>query len=208
MASQVKDFPVTGEAYLIGIDPGERWTGIAIVSANSEQKPAWQLETCVLDGTDDYLRPARLLEATLDTIDPKQYTVVCEDFKAWPVRHQSWNPMLTARLLGALQYVTERHVQQFNLQPAGSADSDLRNLALGNLIYDWKHSWPSSTRWEHALSAWRVVARYLLDEDQDLLRSFVRGKVVPLKERPIAIHSFGNRRANDLLAPPCGLVER
>lgn len=178
---------------VVAFDPGERWTGVALAVIVGAKD--WRVETCVLDGKDDLYRPAELLDQLQGEV-----IVVAEDFKAWPVRHQSWNPMLTARLLGALEHVSMQRGHDFNLQPAGNADRELAQLALGRAVMRWKKRWPSGQHWEHAMSAWRVFARYLMDVEPATLRAFMHVQEHELRDFPLGFHH--DRQGEDLIAPP------
>lgn len=178
---------------IIAFDPGERWTGVAAVLIVGPKD--WRAESCVLDGKGDLYRAASLLERI-----EGQPTVIAEDFKAWPVKHQSWNPMNTARLLGALEYVAARRGSDWSLQPAGDADRELPQLAMGRAIMRWHKRWPADSKWQHAMSAWRVFARYLMDVEPETLRRFISVREEELRHPPVDFD--WTRQSSDLVAPP------
>jgi hypothetical protein len=158
---------------IIGIDPGERFTGFGILQL--KRSFPYRAEIGVLDtNTTWFYRPADFLRWILEDQTPTlPAIVVCEDFRVRSQGHQSMTQAKTARLIGALQYVTERTGYKFELEPPGNPDKMLALLGLSAMMAKWKHSWPQlgSKNWQHARSGWRVLASYLMRTSPDVLQS-------------------------------------
>ena len=152
----------------IGIDPGERWVGIAMLEATGSK---WQAESRVLD----VQARSGFLQLVSDVLIWAPATIIAEDYRVRPVGHQAFTAGYTLRLLGALQVSAEaKDATWIMLQPGPAAELDL--LQLGRFVK--RSDWPASNdpHWQHALSAWRVLGRYLLQEHKELLEKLRKTK--------------------------------
>lgn len=194
----------------LSFDPGDRWVGVALALVTKDE---WRVESAVLDCRAEMLRAAGLLETCLSSMAVQSLgmqgadlVVVCEDFRVRPQKHNTFDHGRTLRLLGALEYVATRQFTgvAFELIPAGNADHELPLLAIGATLGKWaKRGWKPSARteWQHARSAWRALARYLLTHQPGMLKRFAR-------EAPDLIDLRGSERlfwtdeGDDLKAAP------
>lgn len=139
----------------IGVDPGSRWTGVAVVS---EQEGKLWAETLVFDNAEWLYEPVEYLNSNFFIYDSG--LLAAEDFRVRIVGHQFANGVATARLLGALEYVVHGHTDwAFALERPGDALRDLKALGIFDTLASWRTSWPdrADARWAHSLSAWRVL---------------------------------------------------
>ena len=145
----------------IGIDPGDRWTGVAQLIIEKEHTT---VGTFVIDGAN-----RRLDEIVHIALLARPAYTVAEEYRARPIGHQRFNASLTPRLLGALEYRTYQLNGTWRTIPAG-APQGLWSYPIGGLIKMWKERWPrtNDTRWEHALSAWRVLCASIMREQPHL----------------------------------------
>lgn len=149
----------------VGIDPGERWTGFALIGVNPEEKIRF-VQTGVVDGLNDLYRPVEILQDFLC----RRTHVVCERYNVRPLGYQSFTPALTARLIGALEYVTLINKAHWSEEAAGDPTSELPRL-VGSFIDEWQRGWirPRAPEWHHARAAWRVLARSLMRDHTAIL---------------------------------------
>lgn len=159
---------------IIGIDPGDRWCGVASIQVglmNDRHVRSW----CgVLDVDNRGLyETAHFIRSLLPA------EVAVEDYK---VRAQGFNTFAsgqTPMLMGAFAYVVgDRACGPLHVIPAGDPDRELKELKLDGWLEGWREYWPNARHknWHHARSAWRVLGRYLLQRDQELLLSFRRAR--------------------------------
>lgn len=160
---------------LIGVDPGEVHTGVVILHRG-------EAKSFIVNNNGDLYLPARWLNLREDD---SLYLVV-EDYRVRPVGHQKFTDAKTARLIGALAFLSERKGWGFSLVNPESPD---KLVGLG-LFKAAKASQPkdmSAKLWVHVLSAWRIVGYYLLTHDPDELRR--------LGSLPFTVH--GQRLVHD-----------
>jgi len=156
--------------YIIAIDPGERWTGFGILSFDNKGRRLGDIG--FLDGKEDFYYAADFLDRLVNHYRPKY--VIVEDFQTRPVGHQRFSKALTARLIGAMEYVVQKYDgTEWRTEPPGDPIKGLKLLKLSQTMMHWKQIWPkpSDRSWNHAMSAWRVLGQFLIREDPDLLRS-------------------------------------
>lgn len=162
----------------IGLDPGDRWVGVAILYRNmtleTGKKPSsvsmkkqWKFHSLTVD------RKGQRLVETIDNIRELiqnfgVQTLIAEDYQIRPQGFNSFNAGPTLRLLGALELMT----QTFNQMPFHMVKPD--NPDLAQLF--WRHRWPEirkmiqhkvarDSRATHAISAWRVLGKFLMSND-------------------------------------------
>ena len=148
---------------IIGVDPGDRWTGVAQLLIDRQ---SLVLSTFVLDGANRSIN--EIVDLTIPAIE---CTVIAEEFRQRPIGHQRFGGGLTSRLLGALEYKSVLFKGQWSTVQAG-APSAVWGYPIGLMLKYWKQHWPreSDSRWEHALSAWRVICTSLMREQTPIYR--------------------------------------
>lgn len=173
----------------IGIDPGDRWQGFAMLEVAQAQCNAY---TAVYD------RNVRSLSELIDLLIPVGHdvTVAIEEYRIRPQGFNRFASIDTPKLIGALEYrtlclldsrvifVAAANPIELNEFPV----ADVVNFALNNAI---KHS----PQWDHARSAWRVLATCLMKTNVQLLMTIRK----PYRlQRPPKIRRIG---LDDLIAP-------
>ena len=145
--------------YVIGIDPGDVHVGYAILDRDES-------DTRVRMGV--VHRPSRTFAALVNQLvdGAEGGMIVCESFQSRPVGHQRFDGGMTSQLIGALRYLTEERGINFMTVPPGKIE-ELHELYLDRYIEKWMPH--RAQRWNHALSAWRVVGQFLLRHDPGYL---------------------------------------
>lgn len=142
----------------LGIDPGDRWMGLAGLRNNGS---AWEAAIAVVDLKQNTFYDN--VKRVGDLIDEDTTKVICEDFRVRPQGHNRWAAGHTLRLIGALEFVAHDNYSTFAMIPPGDPD-DLHGLVFGNNgLTNWRQRWPlwGDSKWKHGLSAWRVLALHL-----------------------------------------------
>ena len=202
----------------IGIDPGDRWTGIALLQTDDEGHE-WYAESYVIDQltrNNLYFVPRRL-RVVLDELsfsslggDVDQLTVVIEDYQLRAAGHQKWAAGKTLRVIGAIEYFLSLYprVRVETVQPADPL-AEVPQLPIAKLIYPWRdETWPQPHHgtWIHALSAWRVLGRRMLAQQPRLCERFMKLKpkhlTTPTEYRLYDLVPREGRTATDLVAAP------
>lgn len=186
---------------IIAIDPGERWTGIAVMQVMPELS-VWLFG--VLDSRKDYLRPVTVLESVLSRT-PNPFLVL-EDYRVRPVGHQRFTRGITLRAIGALEYVARRSEVEQTKIPPGNIDQELNRLGIDRILRRWRKNWTRVTNWEHGRSAWRLMGQHVLRHCPDHGVFFDRSI-----ESSVVLNSIARKTADpwiphlenqDLWAPP------
>lgn len=158
---------------LLGIDPGDRWCGFVGMRLS---KSFVQVESRTYD------RSPRSLLQTVETLLPfagaeERVIVAAENFQHRNVGHQRFNAGNTLRLLGALEYLCQRAGWSWNLIAPGDWTKELHYIFGEQFVADYRQHWPDRSRsqWDHCLSAWRVLGRYLMAERLITLDAFRQG---------------------------------
>jgi hypothetical protein len=155
----------------VGYDPGDRWCGWAILQvATGEQRSIYQARYGVAD------RSARSFSELVDKLapplraEPMQRFAICESFQQRPVGHQRFAPAATPRLIGALHYKALKAGLLWREVPPGDPHT-ITKLILGDYFDFWMFDVhrPSDKRWDHARSAWRVIATFMMNEHTSML---------------------------------------
>lgn len=182
---------------IIGIDPGERWVGLAALWIDLKQRVVHG-ESRVFDAEPrGFAKTIRAVVplSTLGTI------FAAEDFRVRPLGHNAFTYGVTLRLLGGLQYAVEQHGHKWELIPPGKTREV--PMIFGSLLDAWRDEWPLNRdpHWEHCLSAWRVLGRYLLRHDPAVL-AVLRKPTVASSLR-VTSHwlSYLTPKDTDLVAP-------
>lgn len=138
----------------VGIDPGERWCGYAFLTVEDGE---YKARCGVLDVK------AMAMNQLINELTPVADVTVTERFRTRGVGHQHMHNPITAQLIGAIRYAAESKGGQWSEVNAADA-SELQRFPLYPIITRWRKSWPNkgNARWDHALSAWRVLCQYLL----------------------------------------------
>lgn len=156
----------------IGIDPGERWCGYALLRHDGR----WRAQTGVLDASQ------RSYVELIDTLlyDTYRSVVVVESYQQRPVGHQAFKTAVTPQIIGSLRYATEKRDAKFYTVAPGDPDKELKYLQFGKFIEMWKAFWPAPrhTNWQHARSAWRVLGRWLLSNDFSTARAIIEAPLL------------------------------
>ena len=130
--------------------------------------------------------------------------MLAEEYRARPQGFRAWRVERTPRLLGALEYVTsEFSGVPFRTIAPGDADRELGLLTIGRSLESWRQrDWEPARHpnWRHALSAWRVLARFLMSEHPRLLRKFTTRPATKYTDAFLGFH--GERLPTDLIATP------
>src|ERR1044072_7076385 len=106
---------------IIGIDPGEAWTGVAALDIGSN---GMHTKTRV------FRSDARRLADLVDEVVPggPDVHIVAENFSVRPVGFNAFSQGQTLRILGALQYATEKRSHTWTLVPPADPDAVLHQL--------------------------------------------------------------------------------
>lgn len=164
----------------IGVDPGDRWVGYAVLSVEFGVRSKIYTSCGVLD-----LELRGIAGAAGFIYDALPAELAVEDYRVRPQGFNKFSRGATLRLIGALEYiVAARSGHSLLLIPPASPDAELKELRLDGWLNDWREDWPrpKDPAWDHARSAWRVLARALLREDSSLLLSV--GKATDPKPHP------------------------
>lgn len=176
----------------IGIDPGEKWVGIAMLEVRGSR---WHAETRVLS----VAARRNLLEVVEDVLIWAPATIIAEDYRVRPVGHQRFTQGYTLRLLGALEVTAIKLGKWITLLPGPSAELEM--LQLGRFInrQDWgQHTNPN---WQHALSAWRIVGRHLMAEEPKMLERLRKIKKPTRTIKNSSLAPRPRRAPEDLYSP-------
>lgn len=160
----------------IGIDPGDRWTGIAVIQEIS--KSELRAEAGVIDGQDDIYRTVDLLPTFLNP----GTSVIVEQYSVRPVGHQWFTKALAIRLIGAIEYVSRKQRCTFTMVPPGDPTDVVTKMGIDSFIKSVVGIPLRDKRWRHALSAWRVLALHLLKNEVDIFRR-LRSRAVRYYDR-------------------------
>lgn len=170
----------------IGIDPGDRWTGIAVIQEVS--KSELRAETGVIDGQDDIYRAVDLLSMFLK---PRNTSVIVEQYSVRPVGHQWFTKALAVRLIGAIEYVSRKQRCTFTTIPPGDPNDVVTKMGIDSFIKSVVNVSLGDKRWRHALSAWRALALYLQKSEVDIFRR-LRSRAVRYYDRDNFIPLIGD----------------
>lgn len=147
---------------LIGIDPGDRWIGLAGIIVRNK---SMEMHSAVLDGSD-----RSIVDKVQDIMQSAPAEVFCEDFKVRPQAFNSFSAMLTPRLIGALEYECMLKEIPFSLVHPGP------NTEFAAILPNWANTVVKHMKyeqWNHSMSAWRVLCRGLFKSDMmDRLRAY------------------------------------
>lgn len=161
----------------IGIDPGDKWVGVASMTVVGNTSGYYYMNMGVLNRANHFD-----MSFVVDSIVPQRsshHIVVCESFQQRPVGYNRFGRGDTLRLMGALQYLSLKRGHEWNEIPPGDPNEVYR-LYVGKFLDAWlpKCPKPEAAQWKHAWSAWRVMARWLMmRESKDLTR--MRPKELP-----------------------------
>lgn len=147
----------------IGVDPGDRWLGLAILT--QVDSTTWTADMRVVDLAQRRSR-THVVNEFLQLVDSMFDVVVAENFSARAVGHQRFNQGDTLRLLGALEYGVTNRQCSFFLVPPGDP-KQLNGMFFKRWLEMWQGRWldRSNPHWRHALSAWRALIVHLMASD-------------------------------------------
>ncbi len=191
----------------IAIDPGEVWCGMATFEYQPPKDPYDRSR----HGTGFICADSRVLQVPsrgmVKTVTEALWslpaTVVCEDYQVRPVGHARFSKGETLRLIGALHmYSSQSRNSPFQLIPPGDAEKELPLLSCG-FLEPWMVDWPRAKheRWNHARSAWRVLLRYMMGAQPELLRMAHSAKVQATHQLMKPVYPLEHKHTDDLLAP-------
>lgn len=175
--------------HIVGVDPGNRWTGVATLLVDATHISAIML---VLDSQ------AYSIKFLTDVIIHDQAkTVVAEEYRNRPIGHQRFNAPLTPRLLGALEYRAISVGATWAKIPAAPFDA-VKAFPIWKRIEVWKEHCqaPTDHRWSHAFSAWRVLSAYVLRNKPRVHTAIERSRRSSLEYDELTA-----MRRSDLVAP-------
>lgn len=142
----------------IGVDPGDRWMGLAVLT-HLDGGFGWTADIRVVD-----LEPYNLtgIGNGFRQLFGSGDFVICEDFRMRAVGHQQFNAGRTLRTLGMFEYITTSKGGTFGLIPPDRPELVMESF-FGPIIRHWRTQWMDRTspHWGHALSAWRVLIHWL-----------------------------------------------
>lgn len=189
---------------VLGIDPGEAWCGFAALQMERRFLRV-QASTFSTDNRNVF----RMVQTLLPFPKYENVTVVCEDFQVRPVGHQRFTRGQTLRLIGALEYHVINQGWLWRLIPPGKWQRELPQIFGNNFLSSYREHWPDKTnpQWDHCLSAWRVIGRYLLAEQLLSVLKPIRSRAHALRNDDAfwadsAPWVHAHARRDDLTAPP------
>jgi hypothetical protein len=141
---------------LLGVDPGDRWVGLAALDITGNQWSAW---TGVLD-----IKFRTMQEAIHEIMRPSPLGMIVERYQQRPVGHQRFVSPKTPKLIGALEYIMQERGGGFHeVQP--NSPLDLQHMPMYRKIEAWRPKWQHChhQNWTHALSAWRVLSIWMME---------------------------------------------
>lgn len=146
---------------VIGIDPGEAWCGIAALNIKKRSVVAEARTLAIKPRT-----PISIVRAALPFSKKDEVIVIAENYNFRPVGHQRFSTGQTVRLLGALEFYTRDMNWKWHLIPPGPWQKEIPLIFGNNLLAEYRRHWPQPRHqnWDHCMSAWRVLGRYLLTE--------------------------------------------
>jgi hypothetical protein len=183
----------------VGIDPGERWCGFAALEITSDDVVRVEARTYDVTKHGGYLFMAR------DLIDllphARRAQIVIEDFRIRGSGHQRFNHGDTLRFLGALEFGVQSVdlFEQFLIPPNDRGSQESRKL-FGPVLDRYRRRWPNPRheRWNHCLSAWRVLGYHLLKHEESALAEL---HAIKRKSYPSEQWLPTCSKLNDLIAP-------
>lgn len=144
----------------IGIDPGDRWSGIATLQVKKRRDSAvLRLGSFVVDGKDDIYRSIPFLSSIITESETVELAV--ESFQQRGVGHQAWKIPTTAKLIGAIEWMALGFDVPTHFYAPGKAREHLEAFKMSDLLSEWGDAWPAG-EWNHAWSAWRILTILLL----------------------------------------------
>ncbi len=72
--------------------------------------------------------------------------------------------------------MTERKSLRWAEEAPGNAAVELESLCLAKFLDKWMLSVAPHPQWQHAMSAWRVLGKFLMREYPDILSALCKGK--------------------------------
>lgn len=143
----------------IGVDPGERWMGIAILT--QIDKRTFTADMRVIDVA--AIKSRNLLVNGLMYILQPEDSMVCENYQIRRAGHQSFDAGITLRIMGALEYAAGERGCEFGYIMPGKPE-DINDMFFGKYLDQWQEKWmrPKADEWNHARSAWRALMIYLM----------------------------------------------
>ena len=122
---------------LYAVDPGDVHVGIAHQRAGRQAAAFEELADQTPYFFHDVLRPAD--------------TLVIEEFRLYPNKAaaQSWSPMRTSELIGALKWIAAQHDAQVVMQPASIKIPTRKQCAARGICYNGVDSIHAKDAWLH-----------------------------------------------------------
>lgn len=182
----------------VGVDPGEQWCGVAVLDTGTTrvvraESRVYAIKQRGYIGVVDHL---------MDILPhARRTTMIVEDYRVRGSGHQRFGRADTLRMIGALEYAVHQLPAYTWAMIAPGSDSEVR-LLFANTIDQYRARWPETgdKRWRHCFSAWRVLGRYLMGHQTQLL------KELRSKQTAKTLHSVQRwlptaRKPRDLIAP-------
>lgn len=189
----------------IGIDPGDVWCGYAMLEYDPQNKG----DRYFLTEARTFHVPSRqsLLEVTHDVMFALPSVVIAENYQVRPVGYNRFNKGGTLRLLGALELATGQSLaSSWNMVPPASWEKELPKL-VPTMFKTWTTDWPLLPKrrkdWGHAMSAWRVLLRYMMQHHPTVLEALRDAQCIASYKRVRSPLYASDRRTSvhDLAAP-------
>lgn len=158
---------------IVAVDPGDVWTGIAELRIEHQLNTShhlWKASTRVLNG-----KVRTLAHVVDDVLRSGPTTVVVENYQQRPVGHQRFHASTTTKIIGALEYLSEREGIGWHLVPPGNPAAELpQMLPFWKMLRSWStlHDASNHVNWIHAMAAWRVMGRWMIGTLPELYHDF------------------------------------
>jgi hypothetical protein len=153
------------------VDPGDVWTGVAELRIEHTHIPSlWEANTRVLNG-----KSRTLAQVVDDVLRTSPTTVVVENYQQRPVGHQRFHASTTTKIIGALEYLSEREGIGWHLVPPGNPAAELPQMPpFWKMLRSWSalHDASNHINWIHAMAAWRVMGRWMIGTLPELYHDF------------------------------------
>jgi hypothetical protein len=182
----------------MGIDPGDVWTGYAKLDI---QGSMYYAHMGVVSRNEYEF--ADYIDMLVPAYTPKNnQTIVAESYQFRQQGFNTFNRGATPRLIGGLQYASAKAGHTWvEIAPKDPTKASLAQFGIGRYLERWAEYYPTpgDNRWNHAMSAWRVLCQYLLMRGTHELSKLRTKTIPPLRPCEPILHGFVNR--NELMAP-------
>ena len=187
----------------VGIDPGERWVGMAILALRSDGSADTDSRVYDVANHGGYVGMTKDIIGMIPHNAPTM--MVVEDFQIRTVGHQTFGRGTTLRMIGALEYAVDK-IRQFTWDMVPPGDHLEAIELFGKPLWNTAKGWPTKRRWaeqwHHCLSAWRVLGHHLMHRHPSTLLGLQ--ECVRVRDTTRFVPVIGGR--GDLIATPVSWV--